>query len=181
MKHFILILLLLIGFNSHSSEYEVGVSYARVNQDLFGTISFPMDATIIDLTYWNDSGLGFRLSTGKSTETANSLFVKGFHYTNKIDSLWSGTLLYKYEFDKWSTEFGVGKTDYKATWKVNGIIPVWGDNSADSDWSYYAGIRYKIEDNILLKLTYADWYRKEKSGYGRETTRGFIVGLAYLF
>lgn len=181
MKYLIFIIILLTSINAYSNDYEAGVSYARVNQNLFGTIAFPMDAVIVDVTYWHDSGLGFKLSTGKSTETANSLYVKGAHYTNKIDSLWSGTFLYRYELDKWYTEIGFGKTDYKATWTVNEVIPVWGDNSADSDWSYYAGVGYKIEDNVLLKFTYADWYRKEKEGYGRETTRGFTVGFSYLF
>ena len=92
MKNIILVLALFISFNSASNDYEIDISYARVNQNLFDTIAFPMDAVILSGTYWHDNGLGFRVSTGKSTETANSLFVEGLHYTNKINSLWSATV-----------------------------------------------------------------------------------------
>lgn len=165
-----------------ATEYEVDITYSRINQNLFDIISFPMDATSVSLTAWNDSNLGFRITTGKSTETANQLYVEGLHYTNIIDSLWSATLLYRYELsDTWSLETGIGKTDYKSTWKVNGVVPVWGDNSADSDWSYTAGLSYKMEDSVYLKLSYTDYYRKNKEGYGRETTRGFGLSLVYRF
>lgn len=181
MKCLLILLTLSLSIPSFSDEYEVGASYARINQNLFGTIAFPMDAALVDFTYWHKSGFGFRVTAGKSTETTNSLYVEGRHYTNKIDSLYSGTILYRYKVGKWSTEYGFGKTDYKATWKVNGVVPEWGDNSADSDWSYYVGVGYKIEENVTLKFTYADLYRKKKEGYGRETTKGFFVGIAYSF
>lgn len=181
MKNILFIALLTLSGNTLAGNYEAGINYARIHQNLFDTISFQMDAVIADVAYVHDSGVGFRISSGKSSETVNGLFVQGQHYTNKIDSLWSGTLFYRYQINKWSLEAGVGKTDYKTTWTVNGEIPVWGDNNSDSDWSYYAGFNYEIEDNVTLRVIYADLYRKDKEDHGRETTKGLYVGFAYSF
>lgn len=175
------LILLLVSF-SCLAEKEVGISYMRVNQDLFGTISFPMDAAQLSYSYILDNGVGVKLIAGKSTETANSLYVEGFQYQNKIDSLFSGIVFYRHRIsDKHSLDFGFGKTDYKSTWKVNGDVPEWGDNSADSDWSYHLNYHYKTGDNTHLNFGYSDIYRKHKEGYGREETRVFEVGFVYGF
>lgn len=177
---YLIIILSLISINSIAEDYELGISYARVNQELFGTISFPMDAVIINGTVWNDAGFGVRLSIGRSTMTANSMYVKGRQYSNKIKALYSASALYRFNIGKFKVITGVGKTDYKSVWTVNGESPVWA-NGTDSDWSYYAEITYPVEGSVYLSFGYADIYRKDKAGQGREETRAFTAGFVYLF
>lgn len=160
--------------------YEAGVSYQRINQNLFSTIEFPMDAATVQATAWSDIGFGIRAMIGRSTETANHLYVKGLHYSNKINAIYSAMIMYRHSFGEFTAEFGLGKTDYKSTWKVNGIKPDWSDGT-DSDWSYHASIKYPINDDVDLSFGYSDLYRKNKSGYGREETRSFSAGFAYNF
>ena len=88
---------------------------------------------------------------------------------------------YRYNLnDKFSFDFGVGKTDYKSTWRVNGIKPKWSDGT-DSDWSYHTRFNWLIEDSLSLTFGYSDLYRKHKEGYGREETRYFKAGFTYKF
>lgn len=171
-----LILLIALSFNVKAVEF--GASYIRINQDLFGTISFPMDALGTDVTWWHESGLGFRASAAFSTNTANQLYVEGLEYENKIDHLYSFKLMYRYKFDEFAFEAGVGKTDYKTSWKVNGEVPHWSGGS-DSDTSYYTGFTYNLNSNTDLRLGYERMYDKIKKGYGRETTEGYNISLVY--
>ena len=177
------ILLLAVGLSTAATavEYDASVSYARIDQNLFGTIEFPMDALVVSGTAWDDSGFGFRVTVGRSTETANNLYVDGYHYTNKINAMYGAMVVYRQSIGNFSGEVGFGKTDYKATWTVNGKVPDWGDNSADSDWSYYAGVTYPINNDVDLSFGYTDIYRKDKEGYGREETRSFSAGFVYNF
>lgn len=159
---------------------ELNTSIARIDQNLFDTIEFPMDAVTISGTAWSDSGFGLRVLLGRSTETANHLYVKGSHYTNKINAMYGAMIVYQQSIGEFKVELGAGKTDYKSTWTVNGELPTWSDGT-DSDWSYYVGVKYPIHDSVFISIGYADIYRKEKIGYGREETRSFSSGFSYLF
>lgn len=167
-----------------AGNYDVGVSYMKTHQKLFDKIHFPMDTGLITVSYWLDESdygrLGLRGVVGKSIETIDTYATPELMYSNKIDLFTSAEIVYKYTFTKTSIILGVGKTDYKSTWWVNGNIPSWGKGT-DSDWSYTGGIGYKIEDNLTLELLYKDIYRKNKKGFGREETRGFSIGLVYQF
>ena len=176
MKKILLILTLSINVQA----VEFGASYIRINQDLFGTISFPMDALGVDTTWWHDSGFGFRTSVAFSTMTANQLYVEGLEYENKIDHLYSFKFMYRHKFDDFGIELGVGQTDYKTSWKVNGEVPHWSGGS-DSDKSYYVGLTKKIFDNTDLRLGYERYYSKIKKDYGRETTYGYNFSIVRKF
>ena len=173
-------LLLILSFNCFAQE-EFNISYLRINQNLFDTINFQMDAVEVSYSYITDYGVGARIGLGRSTETANSLYVEGLRYSNKINAIYTGELFYRYELgNKFSFDLGVGKTDYKSTWHVNGVKPAWSDGT-DSDWSYHSRVNWKIEDNISLTFGYSDIYRKDKPGKGREETRYFKAGFTYIF
>ncbi len=172
-------LLLLISFNCFA-DYEVGVSHLRINQNLFGTISFPMDALQVDGTYWSKSGFGVRILAARSTETANSLYVEGKQYSNKINAMYGGEFLYRQKFGLWGFEVGIGKNDYKSTWTVNGVKPSWSKGT-DSDYRYHVGVTYPINDSVSMRFSYDDIYRKDKIGYGREETRAYGFGFVYKF
>ena len=163
------------------SQQEFNASYLRINQNLFNTIEFPMDAVELSYSYISDNGLGLRLGLGRSTETANSLYVEGLRYSNKINAIYTSEVFYRYDISNdFSFDFGVGKTDYKSTWHVNGEKPAWSDGT-DSDWSYHSRINWKVKDNISLTLGYSDIYRKDKPEKGREETRYFKAGFSYIF
>ena len=174
------LILLILSFNCFAQE-EFNVSYLRINQNLFDTIEFQMDAVEVSYLYIAESGIGARIGLGRSTETANSLYVEGLRYSNKINAIYTGEVFYRYELDnKFSFDLGVGKTDYKSTWHVNGVKPEWSSGT-DSDWSYHSRLNWKIEDNINLTFGYSDIYRKDKPGKGREETRYFKAGFTYIF
>jgi hypothetical protein len=172
------IFLLLISFNV-LADIEIGAQHLRINQNLFNEISFPMDALQIDATYWYKS-FGIRALGARSTETANNLYVENKFYTNKINAMYGGLLLFRFPVDKFKFEFGAGKTDYKSTWRVNGVEPAWSKGT-DSDWSYYAGVTYPINKFVGMRFSYSDIYRKNKPERGREETRAFGFGFVVKF
>ena len=171
-------LLLLLTLSINVQAVEFGASYIRINQDLFGSISFPMDALGVDATYWHSTGFGLRGSIAFSTMTANQLYVDGFEYENKIDHLYSFKAMYRHKFDDLGVELGVGQTDYKTSWLVNGEVPTWSGGS-DSDASYYVGLTYNLNERVDLRLGYEQYYNKVKKRYGRETTEGYNLSLVY--
>lgn len=171
--------LLLISFNTLAHS-ELTLSYARINQKLFDKISFPMEAVKIDYDYVSKYDFGVNLSLARSTETANEL-NHNIEYKNKITALYSASVFYRYELtNNLSFDAGVGITDYKSTWKVNGVIPEWGYGT-DSDTSYFLKANYQLNQDWSLSAAYYNFYRKNKKGYGREETTAFSIGLKYVF
>ncbi len=174
------LLLCAVSFGSLAN-YEANISYLRINQNLFGTIEFPMDAAELSLSFVKSNKYGARISIGRSTETINALYVEGLEYSNKINAIYGAEVFYRYSVnEKLSFDLGVGKTDYKSTWWVNGAKPAWSDG-VDSDWSYHLRLNYEIKNNLYLTIGYSDIYRKDKEGYGREETNYFKTGLTYRF
>ncbi len=164
-----------------SFEYDLSIHYSRISQTLFDKYSFQMDAVILGGTVWWGDHFGIRVLAGRSTETVNSLQTSGKVYTNRINSLFSGILVYRHDIGKATLEVGIGKTDYKSTWWVDGVVPAWGDNGSDSDWSYHVGLTYPLTNKWDLSVGYVDMYRKDKPGYGREETRRYDLGVVYNF
>lgn len=157
----------------------LGISVLRIDQNLFGTIEFPMNAVAISTTSWRRN-YGLRLLVATSSTTENSLAADKL-YTNKLDYLYSATLLYKYQLTpSISLLPGVGYTSYRTTWLVDGVAP-WWTNDTDSAISYQLSARYEISSALALELGYVDYYRKNKPDFGRETTRGFSVSFIYKF
>jgi len=174
------LILLLLSFNCLAQQ-EINVSYLRINENLFDTIAFKMDAVQASYSYIHETGLGIRLDVARGVETANSLYVEGLLYQDKINALFGGSVIYRYDInDKYSFDVGVGKVDYHSTWKVNGVEPEWSKGT-DSDWAYHANVHYHLEGDAYLTFGYSDIYRKHKENYGRETTRYFKVGFSYRF
>lgn len=151
----------------------------RINQNLFGSIKFPMNAISLSSTVWYKD-FGFKLLIAKSNKTKNSVDLDK-KYTNKIDHLFSATILYKYQINnKFSFVSGVGFTTYKTSWKVDGVDP-WWKNDTDDDISYQASIVYEIDKNKSIEFGYTDYYRKNKKGFGKETTNGYSLSFSYKF
>ncbi len=169
----------------YAGDYEVFAHYTRIDQELFGTIKFPMEALTGGVGYWTDNTdygkLGVRLTVGKSTEAVDANAVQGKVYKNTIDSMFSYDILYGYEVLDNSTLFvSIGKTDYRTTWLVNGEEPAWSKDT-DSDWSYGVGWNVKLNDYFSYELSYKNIYRKMKEGYGKEKTRGVYSGFTFRF
>ena len=138
-----------------------------------------MNAMAVDYTYWRNN-YGLRLLAATSSETKNAIELDK-KYTNKIDYLFSATVLYKYDLGgNFSLVSGVGRTTYRTTWLVDGIAPWWAKDT-DSDWSYYSSIRYELNSKTSIEFGYTDYYRKHKQGFGNETTRGFNASFIYKF
>lgn len=183
MKNVLLAIIFVFSVSSYSSEHQVGVSYARINQDLEfkKPIKFEMDAIQLSYNYWLDSGLGFRLAVARSTETPNSIILDK-KYTNKINALWKAHLTYKYEFnDDLSFIGGVGITEYHSTWWVDGKQPAWSEGIDSHKGSWFVGTQYRLFKNLLLELTYNYEYKKLKKGYGEEKTDSYSIGFTYNF
>ena len=167
---------------------ELNASYANVKQELFSKAEFNMNTLIVSGTAWHDSGFGFKVFGGKSSKTENDIATGDDLYTNTIDAIYGAMIVYKYNFGDLSLNVGVGKTDYKTTWGLNGGSIDYNDtgslslneNSADSGWSYSAGLSYPISSSLLATVNYTDIYRKN-SEYGREKTTSTSVGISYLF
>lgn len=164
---------------------DVGLSYLRIDQNLAfvaGNIEFPMNAVALDYTKWssNYSNFGFKLLVAAGSDTENAIKLDKA-YTAKIDYLISGTVLYKYQLtDRFTMLAGIGYTSYSTTWTVDGIEPWWA-NDIDNDWSYQLSVRYEVSGKYAVEVGYTDYYRKNKVGFGKETTRGFNVSLIYKF
>lgn len=157
----------------------IGLGTLRINQNLFGNIKFPMNAISLKSTAWYKD-FGFKILVAKSNGTKNSIELDK-KYTNKIDYLISSVFLYKYKINnEWSIIPGVGYTDYKTTWKVDGKKVFWS-NDKDSDISYHLSFRYEININSSIELGYTDYYRKNKTDFGKETTRGYTASFIYKF
>ena len=177
MKYIVLILLLTV--SQAKAEHEVSFGYMKMSQDLFSTIEFDIDGAMLGYAYWHGS-FGFKVQAGKGVESPNALYVKDTFYKADIQSLFSGTIMYRQRItNKWNIEAGVGKTDYKSAWTINNEPAPWGVGS-DSDWSYHVGITYKTDTNWKVGLEYVDAYRKNKEGYGKETTNYFNLNIRYI-
>ena len=185
MKNIFIISILILAITIISNkevkadEHTFNVGYMYINQDLFETIKFNMDAAKVGYTYWNKYNIGFMLQYAKSTETINSLIVVP-KYSATIKHLYSGVLKYRYQTSVFDIELGIGKTDYKTYWTVDGIRPNWY-RDADSDISYHIGISKKLGISWKVGLEYADIYRKHKQGYGNESTNYYSFELSYTY
>ena len=177
---YLLLVLLLVGFNLKAVEYELVIKHLVVSQKLFGIIDFKQDAILLGGNVWHSSGFGLGVNVARSTESANNSYVKGKYYTNKINLLTSVSLMYKFDIsENWAIYAQSGYVDYKTNWKVNDVEPGWAKGS-DSGMSYGGGFRYKMNDSVLITFGYDDLYRKDKIGYGKEKTKAVNFGFVYL-
>lgn len=158
----------------------IEVGALRINQNLFGNIKFQMNAISLGSTVWYKD-FGLKVLMAKSSETENSINLDK-KYTNKIDNLYSVMALYKYQInDNFSFISGVGYTTYQTSWEVNGVKPEGWATDTDSDISYHGAIRYTLDDNYSFDIGYSDFYKKNKVGFGKETTRGINASFIYKF
>lgn len=150
-------------------------------QRLFGTIKFSMPTVHVNYNYWFNDYLGIYADISRTTETANSLYIEDKEYTNKIYFMSSVGIAARYPL---SESFGilasVGQTDYKSTWRVNGIKPSW-HKGVDSDTSYHIGLTYNLDSDYYLALVGSKLYSKDKKGFGKETTDSIVLYLGYKF
>ena len=161
------------------AEHEFSLGYMQMNQDLFNTIEFNIDGVMVGYTYWYGS-IGFKAQAGKGVESPNALYIINKFYKADIQSLFSGTIMYRQRItNKWNIEAGVGKTDYKSAWTINTQPAPWGVGS-DSDWSYHLGVTYQTTPSWKIGIEYVDAYRKDKQGYGTETTNYFNLNIRYI-
>ena len=175
------LLMLLLSFPVIASQ-EINLSHMMVKQKLFGTISFTMNAAQTSYTYYTDSGFGFKLSLARSLETGNDIYNDKAQYSNKINLLTQYMIVYKHDFTpEISGLFSCGLTEYKADWKVDGVQPVWGDNSADSDKRCMLGFQYHFNKSVSYEFNAGKIYEKEKVGYGVEETYMASSGFTWRF
>lgn len=164
-----------------SANSALAIGAGITQQDLFGTIEFSMPTLHLNYNYWFTPYLGIYADIGRTTETANSLYIEGKEYTNKIYFMSSVGIAANYPI---SESFGilasVGQTDYKSTWRVNGIKPSW-HKGVDSDKSYHIGLTYNLDSDYYLALVGSKLYSKEKKGFGKETTDSIVLYLGYKF
>lgn len=180
MAKVVCLLLGLVSLQSSAGSHSIGLEYLQVKQELFGTIKFDMPAAQLSYTYVYKDKVGVRASLGRSKKVDNSLFVDKLLYNNQIKSLYGVEVFYRVSYQNWRLDLGVGKTDYKTVWEVNGVEPHWSGDT-DSDTTYNATLSYKVDDNISLSVGYSDLYRKHKEGYGKEETKYLKVGFSYSF
>ena len=176
-------LLLLLVSVSAMAEQEINLSYSHINQDLEfeNRIEFDMPAVSVGYSYFSEYGLGVELAVSRSTETPNTIELDT-KYQNKINALWSGSVVYKYGLsDDINLKTGVGITEYHTTWKVNGVEPAWSKGTDSHKPSYFVGIQYRLYGNLFLEASYRKMYEKMKEDRGREVTYAHNIGLTYLF
>ena len=174
--------LLLLSFNV-IAEQEFNISYSRINQDLefASPIRFDMDAVSISYSYFSDIGLGAEIAVSRSTVAPNTVLLDT-KYENKINALWSASLVYKYKLtNDFSVKAGYGMTEYHSTWKVDSVEPAWSNGTDSHKGSWFIGGQYRISGNLFLEASYRKMYEKMKENKGREITYSSNVGLTYLF
>lgn len=182
MKYIIPSLLLLLSINCFSQE-EFNVSYLRINQNLEfeQPIRFKMDAIQLGYTYWTDYNIGLKIALARSTNTPNSVILDK-KYENKINALWKAQIVYRERYsNNLSYISGVGITEYHSTWKVDGKEPSWSKGTDSHKPSWFVGVQYQINKDILIESVYSLEYEKHKEGYGDETTESFSIGFSYIF
>lgn len=164
------------------AEHSVSLSYLKVRQDLFNTISFSANAAQIGYNYFHSSGLGFKVTLARSTQTGDSLYKgTGEFYQNKINSLYQVQVLYRYSItEQLSAVIGYGITEYKSTWLVDGVAPHWSHGS-DAGKGYSYGLQYKYSNKLRFEGYIEKPYDKFKDGKGREETYVASVGFSYSF
>lgn len=174
--------LLLISFNV-LAEQEFNVSFSRINQDLEfkDRIEFDMNAVSVSYSYFTEYGLGAEIAISRSTETPNTVILDT-KYQNKINALWSGSIVYKYRYDNdLAFKYGVGITEYHSTWKVDGVEPAWSSGSDSHKPSYFIGAQYRLFNDLFLEASVRKMYEKMKEDKGREITYSANIGFTYVF
>lgn len=175
-----MIIFLVLLLSSSAQAVEVKIENMLVKQELFNTIEFNMNTGVMSVSdmYKN---IGVRLSLGKSTESANDLYVQDKFYTARLKSYIQTSAFYRWEINnKWSIEPFIAYTDYKTEWKVNGVDAKWGDDT-DSDISYGAYLNYKYHNKYSMSVGYQYIYDKDKPEYGIETTTSISFGFSCAF
>jgi hypothetical protein len=171
-----LLTLLLLCPLSNAVEYEAGVKTIYIEQKLFGTIDFRQPTTTVVGNVWLDNGFGLGVTIGKSSEVNNSKHIEGLEYSNAIKLFASYSVMFKHSiYDGIELYADVGVTDYRTSWKVNGKPPAWA-HGMDSDYHWGFGVRYEIANDVILSVSYVDYYRKSN-----ETTVGYSIGLTKFF
>lgn len=176
------LILLLLSFNA-LAEQEINLSYSHINQDFnfANRIEFDMLAASVSYSYFTDMGLGVELGLSRSKETKNTIKLDTL-YENKINFLWSGSVVYKYELsDNFNVKAGVGITEYKSTWKVNGVEPSWSKGSDSYKPSWFLGLQYKLTDSLSVEFSRRYMYKKMKADKGEEVTYAHNIGFTYSF
>lgn len=181
MKYLLLILTIFISTNA-LAEQEINVSYMRVQQNLFGTIAFSMDAAQIGYANYHSSGLGIRAVIARSLQTGNNSYYQDKFYENKISSLTQIQLAYRYPVtDNFRLIVAYGVTDYKSQWWVNGVEPSWSKGSDSGKGASY-GFQYDFATrNLAWEVMAGKPYDKMKEGFGREETYVLSSGITYKF
>lgn len=173
-------LFLLISINSNALDYEIGLSHLKLEQKLFGTIQFDMDLTGINTKVWYGN-FGAGVFVAKSNKVENTLTVPGKIYENEIDLFIHTKLMYRYKVGKFSIVPSFGYVNYKTTWWSNGVKPTNWANDHDSDLTYGLSLRYEVNKKSVITFGYTDFYRKNKKGKGKETTKGLFLSVNYRF
>lgn len=176
------LLVLLVCFSVHA-EQEFNISYSHIDQDLefANRIEFDMKAVSVSYSYFSDWGLGAEIVVSRSTETPNTI-VLDTKYTNKINALWSASVVYKQKInDDHFVKYGAGITEYHSTWKVDGEEPSWSKGTDSHKPSYFVAYQYRMYENVFFETSYRFMYEKQKEDKGREITSAANFGVTVLF
>jgi hypothetical protein len=165
-----LIIALLLASSLGHAGYEAEIKITDLNYTWGAEANFPITLVQVGGSYYNRLGTGFSLYTGQSNERNSTVS----QYKASVKNFFSLSINQSIEIDKnISAEARSSYTEYKSCVDGYGCNP-------DTSTGYGVSIKYRISD-YSIKLSYDNYYEKQKTKEIKEKTNGYSLSIVAHF